>query len=136
MALNERQVVPGLVHHSDRGMQYAAGRYTQMLKDNGITISMSRKGNPWDNAACESFMKTLKHEEVHRTEYRNLGDARARIGRFLESIYNDRRMHSSLSYPSPVEFERTSRPGNGKRKRHEFFQAWVAQIRHTASVSG
>lgn len=76
-----------------------------MLKDNGITISMSRKGNPWDNAACESFMKTLKHEEVNRTEYRNLADARTRIGRFLESIYNDRRMHSSLDYRSPNEFE-------------------------------
>lgn len=105
MALNEREVPRGLVHHSDRGVQYAAGGYTQMLKDNGITISMSRKGNPWDNAACESFMKTLKHEEVNRTEYRNLADARTRIGRFLESIYNDRRMHSSLDYRSPNEFE-------------------------------
>jgi putative transposase len=105
MALSEREVPPGLVHHSDRGVQYAAGGYTQMLKDNGITISMSRKGNPWDNAACESFMKTLKHEEVNRTEYRNLADARTRIGRFLESIYNDRRMHSSLDYRSPNEFE-------------------------------
>jgi len=76
-----------------------------MLKDNGVTISMSRKGNPWDNASYESLMKTLKHEEVNRTEYRNLADARARIGRFLESIYNDRRMHSSLEYQSPSEFE-------------------------------
>lgn len=66
---------------------------------------MSRKGNPWDNAACESFMKTLKHEEVHRAEYRNLLDARTRIGEFLESIYNDRRLHSSLAYCSPNEFE-------------------------------
>jgi transposase InsO family protein len=106
MALSEREVPAGLVHHSDRGVQYAAGGYTQLLKDNGITISMSRKGNPWDNAACESFMKTLKHEEVNRTEYRNLADARTRNGRFLESIYNDRRMHSSLSYQSPSEFER------------------------------
>ena len=111
MALRERDVPPGLVHHSDRGVQYAAGDYTQLLKDHGITISMSRKGNPWDNAACESFMKTLKHEEVHRTEYRNLADARARIGQFLESIYNDRRMHSSLDYRSPSEFEGTLAPG-------------------------
>jgi transposase InsO family protein len=116
MALSEREVGPGLVHHSDRGVQYAASGYTQMLKDNGITISMSRKGNPWDNAACESFMKTLKHEEVHRTEYRNLADARARIGRFLESIYNDRRMHSSLSYLSPSEFERSLAPGQRKEE--------------------
>jgi putative transposase len=116
MALSEREVGPVLVHHSDRGVQYAATRYTQMLKDNGITISMSRKGNPWDNAACESFMKTLKHEEVHRTEYRNLAEARARIGRFLESIYNDRRMHSSLSYLSPSEFERSLVQGEGKKE--------------------
>jgi putative transposase len=105
MALSEREVPPGLVHHSDRGVQYAAHGYTQLLRENGITISMSRKGNPWDNAACESFMKTLKHEEVHRTEYRNLADARARIGHFLESVYNEKRMHSSLSYRSPNEFE-------------------------------
>ena len=106
MALNGREVTPGLVHHSDRGVQYAASAYTQMLKDHGVTISMSRKGNPWDNAACESFMKTLKHEEVNRTEYRNLADARARVGQFLESIYNDRRLHSSLAYCSPSELER------------------------------
>jgi putative transposase len=116
MALSEREVGPGLVHHSDRGVQYAAGGYTQMLKDHGITISMSRKANPWDNAACESFMKTLKYEEVHRTEYRNLADARTRIGRFLESIYNDRRMHSSLSYQSPNEFERSVAPEQRKKE--------------------
>lgn len=107
MALSGREIRPGLVHHSDRGVQYAASAYTQTLQDNGIAISMSRKGNPWDNAACESFMKTLKHEEVHRTEYRNLADVRARIGQFLESIYNDRRLHSSLAYRSPTEFERS-----------------------------
>lgn len=111
MALSRREVTVGLVHHSDRGVQYAASAYTQMLKDNGITISMSRKANPWDNAACESFMKTLKHEEVHRTEYRNLADARARVGQFLESIYNDRRLHSSLAYRSPNEFEKSLAPG-------------------------
>src|SRR5437660_7335191 len=71
MALGERRVRPGLVHHSDRGVQYASGDYTGLLEDNGIAVSMSRKGNPWDNAACESFMKTLKYEEVYRTEYRN-----------------------------------------------------------------
>lgn len=110
MALREREVRPGLVHHSDRGVQYASGSYTQLLKDHGVTISMSRKANPWDNAACESFMKTLKYEEVHRTEYRNLADARARIGQFLESIYNDRRLHSSLDYQSPTEFEKSLSP--------------------------
>jgi transposase InsO family protein len=108
MALAQRPVPPGLVHHSDRGVQYASGDYTQVLKDHGITISMSRKGNPWDNAACESFMKTLKYEEVHRTEYRNQADARARIGEFLEQVYNEKRLHSSLQYLAPNEFERRS----------------------------
>jgi len=105
MALRERGVRPGLVHHSDRGVQYASHAYTQTLLDNGIQISMSRKGNPWDNAACESFMKTLKYEEVHRTEYRNLAQARASIGEFLEKVYNEKRLHSALSYRSPAVFE-------------------------------
>jgi transposase InsO family protein len=96
MALPQRHVQPGLVHHSDRGVQYASGDYTQLLKDHHIDISMSRKGNPWDNAACESFMKTLKYEEVYRTEYRNLADARGRIGEFLEGLYNEKRLHSAL----------------------------------------
>jgi len=105
MALRERSVLPGLVHHSDRGVQYASHQYTQLLKDHGIDISMSRKANPWDNAACESFMKTLKYEEVYRTEYRNLAQARTGIGEFLEKVYNQKRLHSALSYRSPVEFE-------------------------------
>ena len=105
MALKDRTVRPGLVHHSDRGVQYASGNYTQLLKDNGIDISMSRKAHPWDNAGCESFMKTLKYEEVHRTEYRNLAHARVAIGVFLEKVYNQKRLHSALSYRSPVEFE-------------------------------
>lgn len=106
MALNGRTVPLGLVHHSDRGVQYASHEYTQELKDHGVEISMSRKANPWDNAACESFMKTLKQEEVYRTEYRNLGHARAAMGDFLEKMYNDKRLHSSLGYLSPSEFER------------------------------
>jgi transposase InsO family protein len=83
MALSQRTVRPGLVHHSDRGSQYASNDYTDLLKEHGIDISMSRKGNPWDNAACESFMKTLKYEEVLRTEYRDLAEARRSIVRFL-----------------------------------------------------
>ena len=110
MALAQRTVQPGLVHHSDRGSQYASGDYTDLLKENGIGISMSRKANPWDNAACESFMKTLKYEEVHRNEYRDLAEARASIRQFLEKIYNGKRLHSALGYRPPIEFERSLLP--------------------------
>jgi transposase InsO family protein len=106
MALAERRPKPGLVHHSDRGVQYASHEYTQLLKQHGIHISMSRKGNPWDNAACESFLKTLKYEEVYRSEYRDLAEARAGIGGFLEKAYNQKRLHSALGYLPPAEFER------------------------------
>ena len=105
MALSRRVVQTGLVHHSDRGSQYASNDYTDLLKANGIDISMSRKGNPWDNAACESFMKTLKYEEVLRNEYRDLPEARASIAEFLEKVYNHKRLHSALGYLPPAEFE-------------------------------
>jgi putative transposase len=107
MALAQRTVRPGLVHHSDRGSQYASNDYTELLKEHGIEISMSRKGNPWDNAACESFMKTLKYEEVFRNEYRDLAEARRSIQRFLEKVYNEKRLHSALGYRPPAEFERS-----------------------------
>ncbi len=105
MALAERRPAPGLVHHSDRGVQYASHNYTELLQAHGIQISMSRKANPWDNAACESFIKTLKYEEVYRSEYRDLTDARASIGAFLEKVYNQKRLHSALGYLPPAEFE-------------------------------
>jgi putative transposase len=105
MALSQRVIAPGLVHHSDRGSQYASGDYTDLLKENGIEISMSRKANPWDNAACESFMKTLKYEEVYRNEYRDLAEARSEIREFIEKIYNRKRLHSALGYLPPAEFE-------------------------------
>ena len=105
MALKRRGAASGLVHHSDRGTQYASNDYTDLLKANAIKISMSRKASPWDNAACESFMKTLKYEEVHRNEYRDLAEARASIREFLEKIYNQKRLHSALGYLPPAEFE-------------------------------
>jgi transposase InsO family protein len=110
MALAQRGAPAGLVHHSDRGVQYASRDYTRTLEEHGIRISMSRTGNPWDNAACESFMKTLKYEEVYRCEYRDLADADARMGEFLEVIYNQKRLHSALDYRSPAEFERSLLP--------------------------
>jgi len=105
MALAKRVVAAGLVHHSDRGSQYASRDYIGLLETNQIRISMSRRGNPWDNAACESFMKTLKYEEVYRNEYRDLAEARASIGAFLERVYNQKRLHSALGYVPPAEFE-------------------------------
>ena len=86
-------------------MQYASYDYTDLLKQHGAQISMSRKANPYDNAACESFMKTLKYEEVYRSEYRDLADAYAQIGEFLECVYNQKRLHSALGYVTPAEFE-------------------------------
>ena len=107
MALVQRGAPAGLVHHSDRGVQYASRDYTRILEEHGIRISMSRIGNPWDNAACESFLKTLKYEEVYRSEYRDLADAYARIGEFLEMVYNQKRLHSALDYRSPAAFEQS-----------------------------
>jgi putative transposase len=106
MVLVRRRPASGLVHRSDRGVQYASHDYTQLLQEHGIQISMSRKANPWDDAACESFIKTLKYEEVYPTEYRDLAETRAGIGAFLERIYNQKRLPSALGYLLPAEFER------------------------------
>jgi putative transposase len=105
MALAERKPPPDLVHHSDRGVQYASQEYTEILKQHQARISMSRRGNPYDNAACESFMKTLKYEEVYRNEYRDFSEARDGIDEFLGCVYNQKRLHSALGYVPPAEFE-------------------------------
>jgi putative transposase len=118
MALRRRRPKPGLVHHSDRGVQYASRDYTAELQQHGIRISMSRTASPYDNAQAESFIKTLKYEEVYRTEYRNLEEARASIGEFLGKIYNQQRLHSALGYRPPVEFERRVRLAQAMGKGH------------------
>ena len=104
-ALATRQIKPGLVHHSDQGVQYASGEYTGRLKACAIGISMSRRGNPYDNAQAESFMKTLKYEEVNLSDYENFIEVYDSIERFLEEVYNRKRLHSALGYRPPVEFE-------------------------------
>ena len=105
-ALLEREVVPGgLVHHSDRGVQYACGHYIARLEAHGILPSMSRVACPYDNAMAESFMKTLKTEQVEGRAYRDLEHARGDIGAFIEQVYNRQRLHSALAYRPPVEFE-------------------------------
>jgi putative transposase len=108
MAIAVRQPPAGLVHHSDRGVQYASNEYVQVLQQHGMIPSMSRPANPYDNASCESFMKTLKQEEIYLTEYGDLEHLRTNIGVFIEQYYNRRRLHSSLGYQPPEEFEQTS----------------------------
>lgn len=105
MALATRRVEPGLVHHSDQGVQYASLAYTELLKEQGIRISMSRRGNAYDNAKAESFIKTLKYEEVYLFEYETMAEARSSISHFLEEVYNRKRLHSALGYVPPAEFE-------------------------------
>ena len=105
MAVQARNPPAGVIHHSDQGVQYAAHDYVDDLKDNKFQISMSRKGNPYDNATAESFMKTLKTEEVYLWEYRTLEDVLKRIPYFIDQVYNQKRLHSSLGYRPPNEFE-------------------------------
>lgn len=105
MAIANRNPGTGIIHHSDRGVQYASLEYTRELKEHGFQISMSGKGNPYDNAMMESFFKTLKHEEVYLFEYENLSDVQSRLPYFIEQVYNLKRLHSSIGYLSPIMYE-------------------------------
>jgi putative transposase len=107
-AIQERQPQPGLVHHSDRGIQYASAEYVGVLAKYQMTPSMSRPANPYDNATCESFIRTLKREEIDAREYRDLKHLRETVAAFIDSYYNRVRLHSALGYRSPEEFERTA----------------------------
>lgn len=110
-AIASRQPPAGLVHHSDRGIQYAAHDYVGMLQQHGLIASMSRPGNPYDNALSERFIQTLKQEEIRCHEYRDLQDLRRHIRHFIEQYYNRQRLHSALGYRTPEEFENDSPPG-------------------------
>lgn len=104
-AITARQPAAGLVHHSDRGVQYASEQYTRLLHSQGMLPSMSRPANPYDNATCESFIKTLKREEIYANQYRDLDDLRTHIEEFIDHYYNRLRLHSALGYATPEEFE-------------------------------
>jgi putative transposase len=105
MAFATRRPDPGLIHHSDQGVQYASGEYVLRLEEAGARISMASVGNPYENAKAESFFRTLKMEEVYIKDYRDFEEAQENIGQFIEEVYNRKRLHSSLGYLPPVEFE-------------------------------
>jgi len=119
-AIEQRKPLPGLVHHSDRGVQYASEDYINVLRKHGATCSMSRVGNPYDNARCESFLKTLKQEEIYCREYRDMEDLRVHSSAFIEEYYNRRRLHSALGYVSPAAFEHASEQSTGPAARMSF----------------
>ncbi len=116
MALADRKDmgISNLIHHSDQGVQYASWEYVGRLKENGINISMSRRGNPYENAFAESFIKTLKYEEVYLWEYESFDEAHKNIKKFLEVVYNKKRVHSSIGYVTPEEFEKSGEVLNSK----------------------
>ena len=120
-----RQPEPGLVHHSDRGFQYAHAEYIAILEKHHMVPSMSRPANPYDNASCESFMKTLKREEIYANKYEDLENLRANIEEFIEQYYNRQRLHSALGYRSPEEFEQQTEVASSVDSRSatiEFFE--------------
>jgi len=121
-AIAERQPPPGVVHHSDRGVQYASGGYVSILRRHQMIPSMSRPANPYDNASCESFLKTLKREEIYANEYRDLDHLRTNLEAFIEQYYNRCRLHSALGYRPPEEFEQAAAPAMGPGASVSFFR--------------
>lgn len=124
-AIEVRQPLPGLVHHSDRGIQYASAEYIAILKQHEMVPSMSRPANPYDNASCESFIKTLKREEIYANEYENLEHLRDHVEEFIDRYYNQKRLHSALGYCPPEEFEQNAKQADNARSvtsTIEFFQ--------------
>ena len=111
-AIESRQPQPGLVHHSDRGVQYASQEYRDLIEVQGMISSMSRPGNPWDNASCESFIKTLKREEVYCREYKDYDDLGQHLEVFIDHYYNRQRLHSALGYRTPADFEAAMAPAS------------------------
>ena len=119
IAIANRNPGIGVIHHSDRGVQYASFEYAKELKENGFQISMSGKGNPYDNATMESFFKTLKQEEVYLYEYETLADVESRLPYFIEEVYNLKRLHSSIGYLSPVRYEALITEQQNKKESHQ-----------------
>ncbi len=137
-AIADRQPSPGLVHHSDRGIQYAGAEYTAMLKKHGMIPSMSRPANPYDNASCESLIKTLKREEIYANQYNNLEHLRANIAEFIEQYYNRQRLHSALGYRPPEEFERqieSSGPTEFRSAAIQFFENNLGNDENSGGIS-
>ena len=121
MAIARRKPPRGVIHHSDRGVQYLCDAYVEELRENGFHISCSEKGNPYDNAWTESFMKTLKVNEVYMWEYKTYLDVLDRVPYFIEEVYNKKRPHSSLGYLSPEEFEKREREGSARNSSNYVF---------------
>jgi transposase InsO family protein len=123
-AITERKPPPGIVHHSDRGVQYASDAYVGLLRKHGMIPSMSRPANPYDNASCESFLKTLKREEIYANEYRDLEHLCENLAAFIDNYYNRVRLHSALGYKPPEEFEQVATPAaQSKGATMSFFKA-------------